>query len=99
MNVPIQNRHFDQFGQLSTLSISNDTSCPKPSRSRRRGRRRRRAQNPVLSGISHVFTKGQWRRSRVSNHPRVNLTVSHEHRPSFSVQMNAVADFGAQIDV
>ncbi len=76
------------------------TSAPQKSRRRKRGPRRRRVLKPSLAGLSHhVFTKGQWRRAKISKHPRVSLTISPEHLPSPAVKTDAVADSGAQIDV
>ena len=51
--------------------------------------------------MSHqIFSKDEWRRSKLTNHPRVLLNLRPQlANPNRSVTVNALADSGAQSDV
>jgi len=43
-----------------------------------------------------IFSKGQWRRTRLTGHPRITLGLALETHPSRRIEVTAVADSGAQ---
>ena len=53
---------------------------------------------PITLG-HHIFSKGEWRKARLRNHPSTQLNVTNDSSPSFSTTVNALADSGAQTDV
>ncbi|XP_048589654.1 uncharacterized protein LOC125573262 [Nematostella vectensis] len=72
-------------------------------------RSRGRPQNEPAKLDHHIFTKGEWRRAQLRDHPRTNITISLD-TPSASgatsrprdhpvAQISAVADTGAQSDL
>ena len=63
---------------------------------------------PAIALDHHVFTKGEWRRARLRDHPTVPITVSLDttrnssrpvHAPSAQAEVLAIADTGAQLDL
>ena len=60
-------------------------------------KRRRLKPKVVLS--HHIFTKGEWRRARVTKHPSTKLRLSPEHDTKTATDVDGLADSGAQADV
>ena len=59
---------------------------------------------PIAPRLAHhVFTKGEWRKARLRDHPRVPLTISLArpggHAPITHAEISAIADTGAQSDL
>ena len=90
---------LEHFSQISTIS----SNCP-PNR-----RDTRRTATPKVVVLQHhIFTAGEWRRSKFMTHPSVRLRVRidgatvnphiHRHPPPL-VEVDAVTDSGAQSDV
>ena len=88
------------------------------SRGQRRKRRRRRgtkihgavSKSPQTNLGHHIFTKGEWRRAQLADHPRVLFSISvdqpagtREHHRDRDKQnpteVSAIADTGAQSDL
>ena len=68
--------------------------CQVGRRRRRRGHRRR--GKPKIVSLSHqIFTKGEWRHARLTDHPRVRLSIVPERTPKPS-SVDGIADSGAQ---
>ena len=81
---------FGQMCALSSTSITPIVSNPtvrKPS-----------SPKPVTLS-HHVFSKAEWRRAQLRNHPSTQLTITNDSAPSQSTTVNALADSGAQTDV
>ncbi len=88
----IADEDTDSFGQISGVAQAKH-----PPRHRRRRNRRRSSRAPKIVTLSHhIFSKGEWRRSRLANHPRVHLNIAMESSPSQSIDIDAIADSGAQ---
>ena len=50
--------------------------------------------------LSHqIFTKGEWRRARLTAHPRAKLNIVPENNQSAPIAVDGVADSGAQSNV
>ena len=50
--------------------------------------------------LSHqIFTKGEWRRARLTAHPRAKLNIIPENKQSAPTAVDGVADSGAQSNV
>lgn len=73
----------DHVGQISTI----DTTSVK---------RGGKQQRPVPLD-HHIFSKGEWRRTKVKSHPRVPLSITMQG--CLPVDISAVADSGAQSDL
>ena len=80
-----------------SVVTGNAPNILNPRRKRRRRKRRKSKEVAVLS--HHIFTKGEWRRARLTSHPRVELSISPEHATSHPTPVNGLADSGAQSDV
>ena len=84
----------------------------------RRQRRRKHApathstvdKRPPVILDHHVFTKGEWKRARLRDHPRVSVTISVDtsaqarynrsaHASNTHAEVSAIADTGAQSDL
>ena len=82
------------LSQISTIFTDNSSQKTTPLISGTLN-----GQRPVL--LDHlVFTKGEWKRARLRDHPRVQLCIAHDSKarsPSATVQ--AIADSGAQSDI
>ena len=100
----------DQISQIAVIyHESNDTK----KRRRKRGRRQSSGthvpikQPPTVRLDHHIFTKGEWKRARLRNHPRVLISVSLARTddcqdPAAEVKhakVSAIADTGAQSDL
>ena len=77
----------DTFGQLSTIGIDQ---------SHQQGHRHR--SKPIILA-HHAFTAGEWRRAKVKEHPRINLSLTPDFRYSQSSNVSALVDSGAQSNV
>ena len=98
---------------IESESISQIASLHSDSARNPRARRRRRnrasashgtvASPPAPRLAHHVFTKGEWRKARLRDHPRVPLTISLArpggHAPITHAEISAIADTGAQSDL
>ena len=77
---------MDMFGQGAGITV---TDQPHPQR-----RQRRRLE--VIALDHHIFTKGEWRRARLADHPRVRLNLSVDSPSHRSIEIDAIADSCAQ---
>ncbi|KAK3719588.1 hypothetical protein QZH41_004744 [Actinostola sp. cb2023] len=68
----------EPISQLASLQVTGPTT----GRRRRRQRRRTPTTNSTIKRPSstrlehHIFSKGEWRRARLKDHPRVSITIS-----------------------
>ncbi|KAK3734273.1 hypothetical protein QZH41_004413 [Actinostola sp. cb2023] len=102
----------EPISQLASLQVTGPTT----GRRRRRHRRRTPTTNSTIKRPSstrlehHIFSKGEWRRARLKDHPRVSITISinkpedsrdssHNQLSSDQTQISAIADTGAQSDL
>ena len=101
-------------------------ALPSPSISARRRRKRQQCppQTPIVNVQAlecdpitqiaslehHIFTKGEWRRARLRDHPRASITISvdipansrgtkNNQGPTIEAKISAIADTGAQSDL
>ena len=57
-------------------------------------------ERPPNIPLDHqLFSKGEWRRAHITEHPRVPLKIALEKQPSRSIDVTAIADTGAQSDL
>lgn len=76
----------DSFGQISSITSVLSAKQPK--------------KLPTKTKLNHhLFTKGEWRRARITEHPQVPLTIALDNLSSKPVDVMAVADTGAQSDL
>ena len=101
---------------LESDPISQIAAC-QSSRTRRRRRHNRAPathgtvdRHPPVRLAHQVFTKGEWRRARLREHPRVPLTISVDtsaqlryssaaRTSNTRAEVSAIADTGAQSDI
>ena len=74
--------------------LADTTNQP---RRRRRGRPFRRPN--IVTLTHHIFSKGEWRRARLADHPRAKLTLIPERNQSTPTCIDGLADSGAQSNV
>ena len=103
---------------MESVPISQISSVQLKARPGRRcgGRRRTRMTHSTIGGPTpirlghHIFSRGEWRRAKLRDHPRVLITISVDrsvgprgsinHRGSDNeVSISAIADTGAQSDL
>ena len=103
---------------MESVPISQISSVQLKARPGRRcgGRRRTRMTHSTIGGPTpirlghHIFSRGEWRRAKLRDHPRVLITISVDrsvgprgsinHRGSDNeVGISAIADTGAQFDL
>ncbi|KAK3755453.1 hypothetical protein QZH41_007877 [Actinostola sp. cb2023] len=102
----------EPISQLASLQVTGPTT----GRRRRRHRRRTPTTNSTIKRPSstrlehHIFSKGEWRRARLNDQPRVSITISinkpedsrdssHNQPSSDQTQISAIADTGTQSDL
>ena len=100
----------DQISQIAAIyHESHDTKKLR----RKRGRRQSSGthvpirQPPTVRLDHHIFTKGEWKRARLRNHPRVSISVSLARTDKCQdpaaedkhAKVSAIADTGAQSDL
>ena len=83
---------------LCSTSSTQPILPNQPPRRRRRGRRRPSAPN-IVTLNHHIFTRGEWRKARLADHPRAKLSITSERAPSQSTSVDGLADSGAQSNV
>ena len=82
------NADFDLCGQISAISNENPPSSSK------------KTKKSGTKPLDHqIFTRGEWRRAQITLHPTVNLRINIDGRRSESVDVEAVADTGAQSNI
>ncbi len=88
-------------GPPQTTAVESDPNEAAASGPRRRRRRRRHKKKPpsVVTLTHHIFTKGEWRRARLADHPRVELSIAPNRTPTKETCVNGIADSGAQSNV
>ena len=84
------------FGQICTISSNKPNQTPPLTASSQKAKT---AQPKQVTLNHHIFSKGEWRRARLRNHPSTQLTIANDSRPSFAANVQALADSGAQSDV
>ena len=85
------------FGQI--CAVSSDPVHP-PSPSSVAVPQNDKSSRPKLVTLNHhIFSKGEWRRARLRNHPSTQLSIASDSRPSIATTVKALADSGAQSDV
>lgn len=102
-------------GLISQISTIRNGAADGHSKHRRR-RRRPQVQHSAAGALQplrlehHIFTKGEWRRARLRDHPRVSVSVSADEvgapqggakrgQSAHMVTIPAIADTGAQSDL
>lgn len=88
----ISNDTLDPFGQVGAIT----SDVPPPPLPRIASTVHPKPSQPIEH---QIFTKGEWRRARVTSHPTVNLRISLDKQKSKPVDVVAVADTGAQSDI
>ena len=107
-----------QQAAMESVPISQISSVQLKARPGRRcgGRRRTQMTHSTIGGPTpirlghHIFSRGEWRRAKLRDHPRVLITISVDrsvgprgsinHRGSDNeVSISAIADTGAQSDL
>jgi hypothetical protein len=96
-NVVDMEEPFSQVSTITTPVVSEEFIC-----------RQQVKQGHVMTLQHHIFTKGEWRRAKFTQHPTVSIRVSIDgtairprrlRQPPCSVEVDAVTDSGAQSDV
>ena len=105
--LAVQTVETDIVSQMTTVeACSVGRAAQKPGRTKP-SHRKNTINSVVLD--HHIFNKGEWKKARFRDHPRVNITISADmsakHRPrappdpSVRARVSAVADTGAQSDL
>ena len=103
------------------FQIASNASLPvNGSTTHKQRRRRRRRSTPTSNSTTnrplstrlehHIFSKGEWRRARLRDHPRVPISISIDKHPTSKnrgdiqtsnspANVSAIADTGAQSDL
>ena len=94
----IVSEQSDAISQISGVELSSAPSSYTACDSLGNGVRKP-YRSEVVSLTHHIFTKGEWRRARMSNHPLVELQIGFDKKRTRLADVSAVADTGAQSDV
>ena len=100
----------DPFGQISSITMAMNTEQPdeydvvdkvaKLLQPHHQHRRRTRRQAPNIGTMDHhIFNKGEWRRARLADHPRVKLSIAPNRAHAKPTCVDGIADSGAQSNV
>ena len=114
---PVPNSQQSAFRSEPISQISSIQLGSHPGPHRRRHRRRRaptthsHVNRPPRTKLEHhIFSKGEWRRANLRDHPRVSITISVDkpaesrasitnHESNNEAKILAIADTGAQSDL
>lgn len=87
------------FGQLCVMTpLESKPTTQQPIRQQKKV-----GVNPVkpnhITLNHHIFSKGEWRKARLRDHPSTQLSITNDLCPSITTNVHALADSGAQSDV
>ena len=100
----------EPISQLASLQVTRPTNSCRRRRSRRHAPTTNTIKTPFQTRLGHhIFSKGEWRRAQLKDHPRVSITISLDkpedprrtrlQRSDDQVLIPAIADTGAQSDL
>lgn len=93
-NTISSSQDADPFGQI--CAMSSESSIP-PSQAYVHQQKSKPHQPNQITLTHYIFSKGEWRRDHLRNHPSTQLTITNDSSPSFTTSVHTLADSGASL--